>query len=179
MLVFETSKSCKSSAFQTKVVLETFQNMPSLVPPPSSSPGILRWASAAAAPASKSWTDSRCCGAAGALVCQFLQILEGTNADISVYGYCMVRFCQLHSLPQMPRICYSHPRHDREFAIVGVSLSFRIFLLKWIWTSIPWRLQSHWTTSLKERLHSRSSCSSRKFCRAPWPWGMGKVGDRL
>lgn len=50
--------------------------MPSLVPPPSSSPGILRWASAAAAPASKSWTDSRCCGAAGALVCQFLQILK-------------------------------------------------------------------------------------------------------
>lgn len=79
--------------------------MPSLVPPPSSSPGILRWASAAAAPSSKSWTDSRCCGAAGALVCQFLQILEGTNADITVYGYCMVRFCQLH-LPQMPRICY-------------------------------------------------------------------------
>ena len=74
ILVFETSKFCKSSAFQTKVVLETFQNMPSLVPPPSSSPGILRWASAAAAPSQKSWTDSRCCGAAGALVCQFLQI---------------------------------------------------------------------------------------------------------
>ena len=71
-----------------------------------------------------------------------------------------------HSLPKMPWIGY---------AIVGVSLSFRIFLLKWIWTSIPWKLQSLLTTSLKARLHRRPSCSSRKFCVA-WPrdgkgWG--------
>lgn len=146
-MVFKTSKSCKSSACQVWFLCralhqESLDELP-LQPLPLRSHERIR--DAAVPQVLRCVSFSRFC------------------RNQCRYRSLWVLYRPLLSTSLASDLLFPPKTLQTGFAIVCVSLSFRSFLLKWIWTSIPWRLQNHSTTSLKERLHRRSSCSSRRF----------------